>query len=376
MRVRPLAVGSLAAVGSVAPAAGSARAENETGLDLYYFSQADHGGQAYRAEGMSYGGLRYSLRYAIDPELTFTFNVAGSFIDNDDPVTLPDPLGASVTTQASARIIALDAQTLFRYAPRHAAWSLVTGPYYHHQRRFVSLGADLQGDYAMAGGDTTLSLGYSLRVAWVKERGWDNTWHPWDRLYSHNFELSLAQNLSPSVMVSLGAQLSVQRGPMTDQFTYVVLYDGAGVPASLGFESLPRERDRVQVNARGRWSPRLGLSLGLDLSAYTDTWDIKHAAAEPSLELPLGDDVRLRLWYRFAGQTAARYFDAHPEAAARFQTEDSDLGSFFLHGPGALVTFPWGGEELRWVGRVTAFAFFRSDGIQAAGMDFGIGAEW
>ena len=353
-----------------------ARAGNETGLDLYFFSQHDGGGQPYRNEGMYYGGLRLAIDHALTPALGIGFDAGLSMIDNAAPAVLPAPIDRALTTQGSPLIITLDTQLIFRYHPPTAPWTLVAGPYYHHQRHFISLGLDAQVDLSLAGGDTTLALGTSERIAWTKPHRFDGLWGPYDTLWSHNVTAAWTQNLTPEWLISLGGQVTVQRGPLSDQFNYVVLYDDEDHPVSLGHEQLPRERDRWQLNLRTRVSPALGVSLGLDASGYTDTWKLLHGALEPSVEFPLATDFRLRLWYRFVAQSGARYVHLHPLTNVAEQTQDADLATWTMHSPGFIFHFPMGGSSPRWVGRVTGFAFFRSDGISALGADFGFSAQW
>ena len=379
----------LATLAGTLPSA-PAHAENEAALDLYIFSQQDGGGQPYRAEGMVYGGLRLSLRYAFDPEFQLTLSAAGSLIENDPVAPLPSTIDQALTTQASSAIITLDAQILASWRPHASPLTLSFGPYYHHQRRFVSLGGDLRGELSLADGDTILGLGYSLRVAITKPRRWDDVIMEYDNLVSHSAVFAWTQTLSPSWILTLGGQATVQRGDMTDNFNYVVLYDPVtDLPTELGFERMPRQRDRGQLDARVRFSPLVGLALGLDTSIYLDTWKVLHGALEPSVEIPLTHDIRLRLWYRFSAQTRARYVvhhatapDADPDPTtagielATDMTQDADLDAFAMHSPGFLLRFPIGGESLRWIGRLTGFAFFRSDGVSALGANLGLSAEW
>lgn len=352
-------------------------AENTFEVDLFAFSQADHGGQPLRAEGMTYGSLRLAADLQLSDTLGVTLNAAGGLIDNEDPQPLPATVDQVLTTQASAEIITLDAQASLRYRPLGSPWGVTTGLYYHHQRRYVFIGADATASLDLAGGDSVLALTYSFRFGIKKPRRWDDLVMDFDFLRSHNLIFGWTQHLSPSWLVGTSVQYTRQDGPLDDQFNFVVLYDDAGVPVHLGFEALPRERNRVQISLRTRYSPVQGLSFGLDGSVYRDDWDVTHGAIEPSLEIPLSPLTRVRLWYRFAAQTRAKYFRERPTTVAQYQTQDFDLDAFTVQSPGMLLLFPLSTTtDPRWMGRLSAFGFFRSDGISAGGANLGVEALW
>lgn len=372
-RLLPVALGLALALGADAPAA----AENTFTVDLFAFSQDDHGGQPLRAEGMHYGSLRLATDLQLSDTLGLTLNAAGGLIDNEDPRPLPPTVDQVLSTQASAQIITLDAQASLRYRPLRAPWGLAAGLYYHHQRRSVFIGADVTGSLDLAGGDSVLALTYSFRFGIRKPRRWDDLVMDFDYLRSHNLIFGWTQNLSPAWLIATTIQYTRQDGPLDDQYNFVVLYDDGGAPVHLGFESLPRERNRAQISLRTRFSPTPGLSLGLDTSVYRDDWGVSHGAIEPSLEVPLSTLTRVRLWYRFAAQSQAKYFRSHPTTVARYQTQDSDLGAFTVQSPGMLLLFPLAtATDPRWMGRLAVFGFFRSDGISAGGANLGVEALW
>ncbi|PKN57287.1 MAG: hypothetical protein CVU56_11630 [Deltaproteobacteria bacterium HGW-Deltaproteobacteria-14] len=374
VRVVALAVAAVALTGLVPRALA---ASSVATLDIFALAQDDDGGQPLRAEGLRYGGLRMALDYAFDDSLAMALNVAGSLIDNENTRPLPDTVDQVLTTQASSQVLTLDAQAALRFTPPESPASFTAGLYYHHQRRFVSLGADLTGQLDLADSDTILALTYSFRLGILKPRRWDDLIMPFDYLRSHNLILSFTQNLSPSWLVNASVQYTRQDGDMQDAYNFVVLYDDVGTPVHLGFEQLPRERDRVQVSGRVRWSPRHGLGFGLDGSLYGDDWGVVSGAVEPSVEIPLGATSRWRFWYRFATQSRAKWFRERPTADATYQTQDFDLDAWTMHSPGMMLVFPLRGDLARaWLGRLSLFAFFRSDGISAVGANLGASAVW
>lgn len=374
MRVVALAI----AVVAVASLGARARAASSTAtLDIFALAQDDDGGQPLRSEGLRYSGLRMAVDYAFDDSLAMALNVAGSLIDNENTRPLPSTIDQVLTTQASSQVLTLDAQAALRFTPPESPASLTAGVYYHHQRRFVSLGADLTGQLDLADGDTILALTYSFRLGILKPRRWDDLIMPFDYLRSHNLILSFTQNLSPSWLVNASVQYTRQDGPMQDAYNFVVLYDDVGTPVHLGYEQLPRDRDRVQVSGRVRWSPRRGLGFGLDGSLYGDDWSVVSGAIEPSVEIPLGATSRWRFWYRFATQSRAKWFRERPTADATYQTQDFDLDAWTMHSPGMALVFPLRGDVARaWLGRLSLFAFFRSDRISAIGVNLGASAVW
>jgi len=374
MRVAPLV--ALATIAAMVPGAALA-ASSTASLDIFALNQDDDGGQELRAEGMHYGGLRVGLDYAFDDALAMALNASGSLIDNSPTRPLPTTVEQVLTTQASSQLVTLDAQAALRWTPGDSPASLTAGLYYHHQRRYVALGADLTGQLDLAGGDTVLALTYSFRLGIVKPRRWDDLIMPFDYLRSHNLIASATQNLSREWLVNGSLQYTRQDGPLQDQYNFVVLYDAAGTPVRLAFENLPRDRDRIQVSGRVRWSPLQGLAVGLDGALYADDWSVVSGAIEPSVELPLGTVTRLRLWYRFAAQSRTRYFRPRPTEESTYQTQDFDLDAWTLHSPGLSLVVPLRGEVGRaWLGRLSVFGFVRSDGITTIAVSCGTSATW
>lgn len=358
--------------------AAAAEPNGQASLDLTIFTQGDEGGDPHKAEGLDYHGVRLGARVRVSDEVTLRASAVGALLVNDDPKPAPPTVSGVTITSASTNTLTLDASAGADIRPDGSGATLSAGAFYHHQYGFIVFGLDFGYSQEVAGGDTVLGTTFGVRAAWPKKRMWDGDFYGWSRQVTYNLMAGVTQNLSPSVVVGLSAQLTRQHGYLADPLNYVVLFDEAGAPRALVDEELPGERTRGQVNARLRVTPSLGTSFGLDLSFYGDDWGILHGAAEPSFEVLLPLDVRLRLWTRVAVQRASRHFVEAPEQAPQYVTQDSDLGSFVSVEPGVLTIIPLGAspEELSWDTRIAVFGFYRTDALFAVGSTAGVSASW
>ena len=376
-RVRAAAVARLFLFAATAQLtlAGPASSEvrpREVRFDLYAFSQDDDPAQPLRNEGLTYVGARPSAVLELSPSVTLHANGAFALISNEDAAELPASAGATVTS-ASSRVIAVDVSAGLEIRRPGSPWTFRPGAYYHHQVGWVSEGVDVGVDRELSGGDAVISLTVNQRVAFPKLRTWNGVDNGRDITATHSVTLGWKQNVSPSVVTNVSFQFTRADGFLGDSYNYVVLYNG-GTPIAVRDESLPNKRNRFQGSARIRWSPRLGTALGLDASAYKDDWDIRHVAVEPSVAAPLPGGLRGKAWFRWSDQKESKYFRAAPSAERRFQTQDSDLGTFTTKGGGFSLTVPVG--DRRWEWRIAAFGLDRSDGMLAAGMDAGVVRAW
>jgi hypothetical protein len=355
------------------PAARADLSPREVRFDLYAFSQDDDTAQPLRSEGLTYFGARPAAVLELSPAVTLHANGAFALISNEDAAVLPASAGANVTS-ASSRVIAVDVSAGLEIRRPGSPWTFRPGAYYHHQVGWVSEGIDVGVDRELAGGDAVLSLTVNQRVAFPKLRTWSGLDRGRDVTATHSVTVGWKQNVSPSVATNVALQYTRADGFLGDAYNYVVLYDG-GTPIAVRDEQLPNRRNRFQASGRVRWSPRLGMAAGLDASAYTDDWDIRHVAVEPSLAVPLPGRARGRFWYRRSDQEAAKYFRAAPRTEHRFQTQDSDLGAFATNGGGASIAVPVGPGG-RWEWRIAVFGLDRSDGMRAGGADAGVVRTW
>jgi hypothetical protein len=355
---------------SAAPTSGQ-----HVAIDIYAFAQGDSRGNPLKAEGFDYGAMRVDMKLKMTPAVAFRFNASVARLRNEDIQRVPSTVQNARVTSASTEVLTLDSSIGVDIQLKDSPWHISPSGYYHHQNDFVASGGDLAIDRELAGGDTVLGVTYSFRIASPLVRRWNGRNDGRDISVSNNLVLSFTQVLSPSWLVSLNAQLTRQSGWLTEGFNFVALFDERGAPIKLLDEELPRERHRVQVNGRLRFTPRQGLVLGLDMSGYLDDWSVRQLALEPSLEIPLSRTVRWRLWYRVAWQSASRFYVERPLAETRYRTQDGDLGRFVLHSPGTLLTLPFGDAQV-WLARIGVYGFVRDDGLYGVGGDLGVGLEW
>jgi len=350
-------------------------------LDVHAFSQSDRGGNPYREEAFGYGGVGVSLRVRAGENVVLRADAVGGFIANDDPIELPRTIRQARTTSASEDIQTLDAVAGIDVTPRGGRWTLRPGLFYHHQRGYITPGADLGSELRLFDGNTTLSAAYGLRVAMPNNKGWGGKKRRLDVLVTQNLQLAWTQILSPRWLALTSVQYTRQDGRTDNSFNYVVLFDAGGEPTTMIDELLPRIRNRLQVNGRLRFSPRVGLALGLDGSLYLDDWSIRHGALQPSVELPLGRGIRWRLWYRIARQRGTRYTvplgSGWDDLDGAYRTQDADLATFTMHGPGMRFWIPAVGTRApTWATRIALLGFLRSDGIFGLGGNLGVEADW
>ena len=353
-------------------------AERRLALDLYAFSQGDEGGDPYRSEGFTYQAFALDLQLPLAERAALRANGALSLIDNGDATTLPATIDNAFVVSASPKLLVLDSGIWVDLRPGDGRWTLSPGVYYHHQDGFWSGGLDLSARTELFDGNSALLLTYSFRGAVTRQHRWDQTPRAFDHQLSHKLLTSWTQYLARTWVGNLSLELSHQNGQLGSPLNFVTVYDESGVPIHLVDEILPRRRERAQLVARVRYSPAVGASVGLDGSGYLDDWGVRHASAQPNLELPLLGAVRARLWYRLAVQQGTRFFAGRPLDLPAHRTQDSDLGRFVMHSPGVIVTVPLrpAGSRLGWIVRLSGYGFYRDDGLYAAGGNLGVEASW
>ncbi len=356
-------------------AADAARAgEHRVGLDVAALRQVDDGGDPLSTESFTYLALRPDIALQVSDRVRVRLNGGLALILNDDISPLPDTISNAVSTSASGNLLTLDAQGTVEI--KVGDWTLAPGGYYHHQFNLNAIGLDLGVRRSLAGGDTEIGAFWNGRVERDRRRWWNNKKFDFRRTWTHNLMLSWTQNLSPRWRSNLSLQYTHMEGPLAESLNYVGRY-WYGIPNRLLEEKLPTVRNRYQVNGRLRYAPRPGWSIGFDASYYADDWGIRQMAIEPSFEMKLSRPVSLRLWYRFSAQHGTRYFVLQPDADADLQTRDSDLGSFLLHSPGAVLRVkPDTAGRSDWELRIAIFGFVRNDGIYGFGSNIGSSVDF
>jgi hypothetical protein len=343
----------------------------EATLDFFGFVQDDDGGQALKAEGMRYVGARATARFILDATTDLETSVATSFLSNESAADLP---GIDAITGASPRLLALDVSAGLS-ARRGEVWTLRPALVYHHQKGYVSEGVDIVVDRDLAGGDATLTAALNVRVAFLALETFRGRDAGTELAGTNALSVSWRQNVSTTLVTQVGAQYVRQDGYLGDSYNYVVLTSG-GDPVAVTDETLPRVRQRGQLNGRVRWSLRPDAAAGADASWYFDDWAVRHFAFEPSLTWPLPGRGRVRGWWRVSNQEAAEHFRTEIQALGRFQTQDSDLGSFVTHSAGVVLVLPRGARARADEMELTLYGFTRDDGIRALGASTGVRRRW
>jgi hypothetical protein len=346
-------------------------------VDLLAFSQWDNGGDPLVDEGFRYEALSVDLRLKQSDQVATRGTAVLAYLQNNPLMILPKSITNAHVTSASVDFVTLDASLATELASADQNWRFSPGLFYHHQWAYLAGGVDLDLRRVLAGGDATLRAAYSARFAHLEQVHWDGSAVNGDSRLTHNLILGWTQVLSPSLVTHLGFQYTRQNGLLDSTLQFVGLYNSSGEPVQLVNEVLPRVRNRGQVNLRGRYTPSVGTSIGLDMSGYYDDWALLNLALEPSLELPIFGGSRLRVWYRVSDQKGTKYFSAMPMTAAGYLTQNSNLGSFVMQSPGLLVLVPIDrGPGPRWMIRGSALGFYRSDRIFGVGGTLGCSVEW
>lgn len=229
----------VAAVLFTGPAAADVGSGGSASLDLTMFSQGDEGGQPEKAEGLDYYGTRVAARVRVSDEVELHAAATVALLVNDDVLPPPRTVRGATVTSASTTTVTLDATTGVVVRPGGTSAALSVGLYYHHQFGYIAGGIDLGASQELFGGDTVVDAAFSVRAAWPKRRMWDGDYFGWSRQTTYNVSLGVTQNLSPSVVLGLGGQLTRQVGFLSEPFNFVVLDDLTGTPRAMVDEVTP-----------------------------------------------------------------------------------------------------------------------------------------
>ena len=147
----------------------------------------------------------------------------------------------------------------------------------------------------------------------------------------------------------MGLTVSNQSGFLESPYNAVVLEDPL-LPPNPNLENnargteiteeLPGSRTRSALYGRVRHLLEPGRSVELGGRLYADSWGVESLAVHPRLYQSLGDEVLLRLGYRYYAQSAADDYDGEFLAAdptPRHRTQDSALAQFHSNTLGARI---------------------------------------
>jgi hypothetical protein len=346
-------------------------------LDLLFFKQWDQGGDPLVDEGFRYEALGLDLRFKLSDQAYFRGSAVVAYLQNNPLITLPATITNAHVSSASTDFVTLDAFMATDLTLLNSCWTLSPGLFYHHQWAYIATGLDLDAHCVVAGGNAVLRLAYSGRYASLRQVHWDGSPVDGDQRITHNAIVGWTQFVSPSVITYLGLQYTRQTGLLSSTLQFVGLYNSAGQPVELVDEVLPRLRDRFQLNARARYTPAVGKSIGVDASAYYDDWGILNLAIEPNFETPVFRGPRLRGWVYISDQRGSKYFTATPTYVEPYMTQNSNLGTFVYLSPGALLLVPLDTATApHWMLRALVLGFYRTDHIYGLGGAIGASVEW
>jgi hypothetical protein len=206
---------------------------------------------------------------------------------------------------------------------------------------YTSVGTSVTSALALADRATTLRLSLSYLHDTVGKilRGFDRA-DPTGRDLSDRGTIgeldALAltagweQVVTPTVTLALGYDLGYLRGYQANSYRLAVV---GGIPID---ERHPRVRHRHTLHGRlALYVPSTSTALHALYRAYVDTWDVAAVAPEARIYQELGDDVLLRVRYRFYSQTRASFVADGYDGDAPYYTADPKLDRFHSHLAGA-----------------------------------------
>ena len=147
------------------------------------------------------------------------------------------------------------------------------------------------------------------------------------------FTGTAAQILSPTLIVSAGGGITLQRGQLASPYRRAI------VATTLYPEVVPRARDRFTVFGAGSWEFDRGFALHVRQGLYLDSWDVVALIPEVVLALELGPGMVLSPRYRYYRQSRASFYQAQYSQIAPIMSGDLRLGRVQDHTLGV---------ELRW----------------------------
>jgi len=141
----------------------------------------------------------------------------------------------------------------------------------------------------------------------------------WEDLSIDTAQVTLTQNLSPTMNMQLALFGQIQEGFQSNPYRRVRI--GPNAPQ----EHIPDTRARWSVSARlNRFLPALKAAAHFDSRFYNDTWGVTGGNVELGYSQYMGKSLLLRLYGRIYQQTAATFF----KDAFYYETE-STAGEYF-----------------------------------------------
>ena len=221
----------------------------------------------------------------------------------------------------------------------------------------------------LAGGDSTISGGYSLVLDTVGRTGTPSSVFS-ESLQSHSTEIGLTQVLTPNTLVRAVYTLTFQDGYMEKPYRSVPIFDAVALQQlkdnnvqlnldnfdlhRLPFkptEEVPDTRLRHAAALRGlHFSDSIDASLRLDYRLYGDSWGLFAHTVETAMVKNLGKSLRINPWARLHYQSGAdfwrrQYAVNDVNAVPSLRTTDKSLSPYWQGTLGARLEYFWGGWQ-------------------------------
>jgi len=141
----------------------------------------------------------------------------------------------------------------------------------------------------------------------------------WEDISIDTVQVTLTQNLSPTMNLQLGLYGQVLEGFQSNPYRRVRI--GPNAPQ----EHIPSTRARWSVAARlNRYLPKLKAAVHMDARFYDDTWGVLGGNVEAAYSQYVGKSLLVRFFARAYQQTAATFFKD-----AFFYETESTAGEYF-----------------------------------------------
>ncbi len=141
----------------------------------------------------------------------------------------------------------------------------------------------------------------------------------WEEISIDTVQVTLTQNLSPTMNLQLGAYGQVIEGFQSNPYRRVRI--GPNAPQ----EHIPSTRARWSVSARvNRFLPKLRAAVHMDARFYDDTWGVIGGNVEAAYSQYVGKNLLVRFFGRAYQQSAATFFKD-----AFFYETESTAGEYF-----------------------------------------------
>jgi len=195
---------------------------------------------------------------------------------------------------------------------------------------------DVSVTHETLGGMTSINLGYT--------RGWDTVGKVNDvfseDISRNNYRVSLAQVLTPTLLLSVGYEGVTDDGFLNNPYRPVRLFGVFGAP-----ERYPRTHASHAVSLKGVKMLGTGNrrpTLNFGYRYYFDTWDIQASTYSLAYSMYLSDLLLLDLHGRYYQQGAASFYRDNFLGEFNFMARDKELSTFSDYSLGVKVSYELG----------------------------------